>query len=88
MAKQKDKKTECPVSRQQFLKAAKPLTLSIDGKANAEAGAKTVVASVKEFSTGSFGWFCNEKVTLEIDGVPVKVQANMNLIVVGSKEAE
>jgi hypothetical protein len=78
MAKQKDR-TECPVSRQQFLKAAKPLTLSIDGR--------SVVASVKGFSIGSFGWFGNEKVSLQIDGVFCKAQANVNLIVVGSEEA-
>jgi hypothetical protein len=33
MAKQKNgKKTECPLTREQFREAAKPLTLTIDGK--------------------------------------------------------
>jgi hypothetical protein len=82
MAKSKSSngKTECPLTRDEFLKAAKPLTVTVGGR--------QVVASVKEFSTGSLGWFSNDKIVVEIDGVPVKVQANLNLIVVGSKEAE
>jgi hypothetical protein len=81
MAKQKSENgTVCPVSREQFLKAAKPLTLTIDGK--------TLVAPVKEFSTGSFGWFTNDKLVVEVDGVPVKVQPSISLVVVGSKDAE
>lgn len=80
MAKQKDNGKTCPVARQQFLKAAKPLALTIDGK--------TLIATPKEFSTGSFGWFTNDKFVVEVDGVPVKVQPSISLVVVGSKEAE
>jgi hypothetical protein len=80
MAKEKANGKACPVTRQQFLKAAKPLTLTIDGK--------TLVASVKEFSTGSFGWFTNDKLVVEVDGVSCKVQPSISLVVVGSKDAE
>ena len=80
MAKKNGNKTECPLTREHFRKAAKPLTLTIDGK--------TLVASVKEFSTGSFGWFTNDKLVIEVDGVPVKVQPSISLVVVGSKDAE
>jgi hypothetical protein len=81
MAKQKNEiGTACPVTRQQFLKAAKPLALTIDGK--------TLIASVKEFSTGSLGWFCNDKFVVEVDGVPCKVQPSISLVVVGSKDTE
>ena len=79
MAKDKSE-SKCPVTREQFLKAAKPLSLTIDGK--------TIVASVKQFSTGSFGWFTNDKLVIEVDGVPCKVQPSISLVIVGSKEAQ
>ncbi|HEY7427121.1 MAG TPA: hypothetical protein VH682_23000 [Gemmataceae bacterium] len=80
MAKQKDNGKTCPITRQQFLQKAKPLTLTIDGK--------SLVAAVKKFSTGSFGWFTNDKFVVEVDGVPIKVQPSISLVVVGSKEAD
>ena len=45
-----------------------------------------LVAEVKEFSTGSLGWYLNGKTTIEIDGTPVPVQIGLNLTIVGSKE--
>jgi hypothetical protein len=47
-----------------------------------------MLAEVKSFSTGSFGWYLNGKIVATIDGKPVSVQIGMNLTVVGSKEAE
>ncbi len=46
-----------------------------------------MVAEPKGFSTGSFGWYLNGKVTLTIDGKAVPVQIGANFTVVGSKEA-
>lgn len=46
-----------------------------------------MLAEVKSFSTGSFGWYLNGKTTLMVDGKAVSVQIGMNLTVVGSKEA-
>jgi hypothetical protein len=43
-------------------------------------------AMVKEFSTGSLGWYLNGKTTIEVGGTPVSVQIGMNLTIVGSKE--
>jgi hypothetical protein len=43
-------------------------------------------AVVKEFSTGSLGWYLNGKTMVEVDGLPVAVQIGLNLTVVGSKE--
>jgi hypothetical protein len=40
----------------------------------------------KKFSTGSVGFFANGKVTLQVGGQPVKMQANITLTAVGSKE--
>jgi len=73
-------KTTCPVSRPQFLEKAEPLKVSINGQ--------DLIADVKEFSTGSFGWYLNGKILVPIDGKNVSVQVGMNLTVVGSKDAQ
>lgn len=73
------KKTTCPISRGDFKSKAKALPVTIAGAQH--------LADVKEFSTGSFGWFLNAKATIDVDGVLVPVQINANLIIVGSKEA-
>jgi hypothetical protein len=72
------KKTTCPVSRSQFRTKAKPVTVNIAGV--------PLMAEVKEFSTGSLGWYLNGKTTIEVDGTPVSVQIGLNLTIVGSKE--
>lgn len=71
-------KTVCPISREQFRNNAKALEIKI--------GDSTFLADVKEFSTGSLGWYLNGKTTISIDGKPVSVQIGMNLTIVGSKE--
>jgi hypothetical protein len=68
------------VSLSQFLEKAEPLKVVINGQ--------EMLAEVKSFSTGSFGWYINGKTVVNIDGKPVSVQIGMNLTVVGSKEAE
>lgn len=73
-------KSPCPVTLAQFLDKAEPLKISINGQ--------EMLAEVKAFSTGSFGWYLNGKTTVTVDGKPVSVQIGMNLTVVGSKEAE
>jgi hypothetical protein len=73
-------KSPCPVSLSQFLEKAEPLKVVINGQ--------EMLAEVKSFSTGSFGWYINGKTLVSIDGKPVSVQIGMNLTVVGSKEAE
>lgn len=72
------KKTTCPITRAQFRGKAEPVKVVIDGK--------EVEAEVKEFSTGSLGWYLNTKISLEVDGVRVPVQIGLNLTIVGSKE--
>ena len=72
------KKTTCPVSRKDFLTHAKPLTVKI--------GDLPLTAAVREFSTGSLGWYLNGKTTIDVNGVAVSVQIGMNITVVGSKE--
>lgn len=71
-------KTNCPITRPQFRKGAKAVTVAINGIPQ--------LAEVKEFSTGSLGWYLNGKTTIEVDGTPVSVQIGLNLTIVGSKE--
>lgn len=59
--------------------AAEPLKVSIQGQ--------EMLAEVKSFSTGSFGWYLNGKMVVTIDGKAVSVQIGMNMTIVGSKEA-
>jgi hypothetical protein len=74
------KKTTCPVTRAEFKQKAKPVTVTINGI--------PLQAEVKEFSTGSLGWYLNGKTMIDVGGTPVSVQIGMNLTVVGSKELE
>ncbi len=70
--------TKCPVSRVEFDRLAKPVAVTIDGIA--------VTADVKEFSTGSLGWYANGKTDILIDGKKVSVQMGITLTIIGSKE--
>jgi len=72
-------KSSCPLSLAQFVSKAEPLKITINGQ--------EMLAEVKAFSTGSFGWYLNGKTVIMVDGKAVSVQIGMNLTVVGSKEA-
>ena len=72
-------KTACPVSLTQFTEKAEPLKVVINGQ--------EMLAEVKTFSTGSFGWYMNGKTVVTVDGKAISVQIGMNMTVVGSKEA-
>lgn len=72
------KKSSCPISRNDFRAHAKPVAVKI--------GEVPLLAEVKEFSTGSLGWYLNGKTTIDVGGTPVTVQIGMNLTIVGSKE--
>jgi hypothetical protein len=72
------KKSTCPVSRAEFRAGAKPIKVTI--------GEVPLMAEVKEFSTGSLGWYLNGKTTIEVGGTPVSVQIGLNLTIIGSKE--
>ena len=72
-------KSPCPVSQAQFLEKAEPLKIAVNGQ--------EMLAEVKAFSTGSFGWYLNGKTTVMIDGKALSVQIGANFTIVGSKEA-
>ena len=73
-------KSPCPVSLSQFLEKAEPVKVVINGQ--------EMLAEVKSFSTGSFGWYINGKTVITVDGKALSVQIGMNMTVVGSKEAD
>jgi hypothetical protein len=68
----------CPITRAEFRQHAKPIMIKI--------GEVPLLAEVKEFSTGSLGWYLNGKTPIEINGTPVSVQIGLNLTIVGSKD--
>lgn len=72
------KKTPCPVDRATFREHADSVRVVVNDI--------PMVAEVKEFSTGSLGWYLNGKTTIEINGKSVPVQIGMNLTIVGSKD--
>jgi hypothetical protein len=74
------KKTFCPITRAEFRAHAQPVDVKIQGA--------DLTAPVKEFSTGSLGWYLNGKTTIDINGKKVAVQIGLNLTIVGSKELE
>ena len=53
-------KSPCPVTLKQFQEKAEPLKVVINGQ--------EMLAEVKAFSTGSFGWNINGKMTITVDG--------------------
>ena len=71
-------KTNCPISRSDFRAKAKPIPVKI--------GDIPLQADVKEFSTGSLGWYLNGKTSIDVGGTLVSVQIGLNLTIVGSKE--
>lgn len=65
---------------QKFLKTAKPLTIIVQDADGNEV--KRMYAAPKQFTTGSVGYGCSEKLDTDCR----RVQASLNLTVIGSKE--
>lgn len=72
------RKTECPVSRREFKAEAKAVQVTINGI--------PMLAEVKDFSTGSLGWYASGKVTVQVGDTLVTCQLGFTLTAVGSKE--
>ncbi len=70
--------TTCPITREQFRNGAQPIKIIVNGV--------EMTAEVKEFKTGSFGWYLNSKATVNVGGANVTVQVGANLTIVGSKD--
>ena len=72
------RKTECPISRTAFAADAKSVEVTIAGV--------PMLATVKEFQTGSLGWYLTGKTTVKIGDTVVPVQIGLTLTCIGSKE--
>ena len=75
----KKEKKSCPVSREKFREDA-PAGLSL------EINGSPMIATKKEYDTGSLGWHLNGKTVVEIGGTLCDVQVGVNLTLVHSKE--
>ena len=71
-------KTKASITRADFRESAEPVEVVINGN--------TLRADVKEFSTGSLGWYLNAKTSIDVGGKMVSVQIGLNLTIVGSKD--
>jgi hypothetical protein len=71
-------KTNCPITRAEFSEHAKPIKIMV--------GDVPMMAEVKEFATGSLGWYLNGKTVIDVNGKAVSVQIGMNLTIIGSKD--
>ena len=70
-------KTTCAITRDQFREHAEAIEVLINGI--------PMAAEVKEFSTGSLGWYLTGKTMLPVGEKKVSVQIGLNLTIVGSK---
>lgn len=66
-------------SRSRFRRHAKELAATL--------GKRELELKPKEFSTGSLGWYCNEKVQIVLDGQTFVCQLGFLVTIVGSKLA-
>ena len=71
-------KSSCSVTRAEFTEKATPVEVVVNGI--------PMTADVKEFSTGSLGWYLTGKTNLKVGEKTVSVQIGMTLTIVGSKE--
>jgi hypothetical protein len=69
--------TKCPITKETFKQKAMPVATKI--------GDVLLSIMPKEFSTGSFGFYGNGKVTQLVNGVPVVFQTNVQMVAIGSK---
>ena len=71
--------TVCPISCKQFMLHANDLPITIGGEG------RLLVKHRKK--TGSFGWYLNDKLLIDVGGVELKLQVGVNVTVIGSKDA-
>src|SRR5262245_11226965 len=66
-----------PMTNEEFISRASSLPVKI--------GETLEMADPRAFSTGSVGYFLTGKVTIMVDGVPMKFQVSCSIIGVGTK---
>lgn len=73
-AKQIEKKA-CVITRAQFQKA--PMAIKVE-----------CAVIKKEFESGTLGYYAQISTTVEIDGLPVKMNGQVQLFIANSKDAK
>lgn len=73
-------KTECPISRNEFQVEAKPVVAEVNGVGR--------VVNPKMFSTGSFGWYENGKVTMKVGDKLVPCTLAIQITAINSRDVE
>lgn len=71
---------ECPVTRTQFQKEAKPLEVVINGQ--------SFTAMPRVFKTKSFGYHLNPKIMVKVGETLLECQVGLNITGIHSKQAE
>lgn len=78
--KDEDGEKSCPITKKQFKDNAEGIPIKIAGQ--------DYMLQVKEFSSGTFGWFVNGSFKVIIDGTEVRVPFQVQAYVPHSKEAK
>lgn len=67
----------CAVTRKQWADdAPQTIVITVNGT--------TIAAGKRDFSSGSFGFYVNEKIIIMVGDTPVKFQCNLNMTAVNS----
>lgn len=74
------KKTPCPVTAEEFLKSAPVMAAVFNGQ--------SIVGGPRVNASGSFGYYLQGKITLEVGGKPVTFQVGANVTAVNSKPGD
>lgn len=86
------KKTKCELTRDEFAEIAKDILVTFESECFEPN--KQTLAEPKNFKAdgdgkASFGWGVNDKLEIKLsNGKKVKLQVGLNLVVIGSKEAD
>lgn len=76
---------KCPVTRRQIKEKTKALVLTVNGQPFT---VDTKEYAAKDGLPGTLGWFKSHKMEILIDGVPCRVQCNLQFYIVKSSEAD
>ena len=89
-AKQPKEKVPCAIAEDRFFEKAAPIKIRLqqcDDKGEV-LHEHIVVAFPQKNKSGSYGWQCSEEPTVHVDGVALRLQANMGLTIIGSKPGD
>lgn len=80
------KKIACPINRAHFSAEAHPIVVRLGGEHTVLNRDKVALPKHFDGGRGSMGWYMNDRDELEFDGIPVAVNVQIIVTVIGSKE--